>query len=102
MGVGKNTFIHQQLSLIGGHNAFSDHSERYMNLEKDELLRNDIHILLSSEPYPFTERHVQELVELGIDRHRIHFIDGEYCSWHGVRMIESINYLRKWKKEHLS
>ena len=46
--------------------------------------------------------HVQELLDLGVDQTRIHFIDGEYCSWHGVRMIQSIQYLRNWKDQHLS
>ena len=44
---------------------------------------------------------VQELLDLGIEQTQIHFIDGEYCSWHGVRMIQSIQYLQSWKGEHL-
>ena len=102
MGVGKETFIHQQLSLIGGVNAFEDHTDRYMTLETKDLLRPDVHILLSSEPFPFESKHIQELIELGVPNHRIHLIDGEYCSWHGVRMIESLEYLRKWKQMQLS
>ena len=102
MGVGKDTFIHQQLSIIGGINAFEEHTERYMTLENTDLLRPDVHILLSSEPFPFEGKHVQELIDLGIPKHRIHLIDGEYCSWHGVRMIESLEYLHLWKQNQLS
>ena len=102
MGVGKDTFIHQQLSIIGGVNAFEYHKDRYMTLENEDLMQPDLHILLSSEPFPFEAKHIQELIALGIPAHRIHLIDGEYCSWHGVRMIESIEYLRHWKQTQLS
>ena len=102
MGVGERTFIHQQLAVIGGQNAFSDDAERYMTLENQDLMKPDLNILLSSEPFPFSEKHITELVELGIPRHRIHLIDGEYCSWHGVRMIDSIEYLHHWKRTQLS
>lgn len=102
MGVGQSTFIHQQLSLIGGRNIFENHPDRYMTLENKDLLESEAHILLSSEPFPFTTKHIRELEDLGIPRNRIHLIDGEYCSWHGVRMIESIKYLHRWKQTQLS
>ena len=99
MAVGKDTFIARQLELIGGQNQLSTHPERYITLESADLQQANTHILLSSEPYPFEEKHIQELLDLGIDRTRLHFIDGEYCSWHGVRMIESIEYLQAWKDQ---
>ena len=102
MAVGKDTFIARQLELIGGQNQLSTHPERYITLDPTDLLQANTHILLSSEPYPFEEKHIQELLALGIDRTRIHFIDGEYCSWHGVRMIESIQYLHNWKDQYIS
>ena len=102
MGVGKDTFIHQQLSLIGGVNAFEDHTDRYMTLDNEDLQQPELHILLSSEPFPFDTKHIKELIELGIPPYRIHLIDGEYCSWHGVRMIDSIEYLHHWKQTQLS
>ena len=102
MAVGKDTFIARQLELIGGQNQLSTHPERYITLESADLQQANTHILLSSEPYPFEEKHIQELLDLGIDRTRIHFIDGEYCSWHGVRMIESIEYLQAWKDQYIS
>ena len=102
MAVGKDTFIARQLQLIGGNNTLADCSERYITLESSDLQRSNTHILLSSEPYPFEHKHIQELLDLGIDQTRIHFVDGEYCSWHGVRMIQSIQYLQNWKDQHLS
>ena len=103
MAVGKDTFIHQQLALIGGQNALVDHSERYITLSDIHLLAHkNANILLSSEPFPFVDKHVEELVDLGVDRSKIHFINGEYCSWHGVRMIESLDYLVHWRRKQLS
>ena len=102
MGVGKDTFIDRQLRMIGGQNTLADSPDRYITLEPKDLQHPDTHILLSSEPYPFENKHLEELLDLGIDRTRIHFINGEYCSWHGVRMIESIQYLRNWKEQQLS
>ncbi len=101
MAVGKDTFIDRQLQLIGGQNTLADAPERYITLEPTDLQQENTHILLSSEPYPFEHKHVQELLGLGIEQTQIHFIDGEYCSWHGVRMIQSIQYLQNWKEQHL-
>ncbi len=101
MVAGTDTFIHQQLSSIGGENCCNSSEERYQSIESEDLLNSTAHILLSSEPFPFTEVHRQELMELGIPKERIHFINGEYCSWHGVRMLQSLAYLQKWKNEHI-
>ena len=101
MAVGKDTFIARQLELIGGQNQLSTHPERYITLDATDLQQANTPLLLSSEPYPFEEKHIQGLMDLGIDRDRIHFIDGEYCSWHGVRMIESIQYLQQWKDQYI-
>ena len=98
MVAGPNTFIHQQLSLIGGQNVHDKTSERYITIEIENLIEFKGHILLSSEPYPFVQKHKEELVHLGLSVDRIHFINGEYCSWHGVRMLDSIQYLQQWKQ----
>ncbi len=102
MVVGTDTFIHQQLNSIGGDNYFGTSAERYQNIDKDALLNCTAHILLSSEPFPFSQVHRQELIDMGIPKERIHFINGEYCSWHGVRMLESLSYLQEWKKQHIA
>jgi iron complex transport system substrate-binding protein len=102
MVAGTNTFIHQQLALIGGQNLHENTLERYITIEMTDLQDFNGHILLSSEPYPFLEKHKEELTELGIPSERIHFINGEYCSWHGVRMLDSIQYLQRWKNNCLT
>ena len=66
-GGGKDTFITRQ-RVDRGTNALATHPERYITLESTDLQQTDAHILLSSEPYPFGDKHIQSLLDLGIDR----------------------------------
>jgi hypothetical protein len=53
-------------------------------------------VLLSSEPFPFTERHIEELMavtSLAADRFRL--VDGELLSWHGPRTGLGVEYARE-------
>ena len=99
MAVNKDTFIHHMISEIGGINVLADHKDRYPSLGIDFLREStaDV-ILLSSEPFPFKERHRQEIIkEIGFPSERVQFIDGEMCSWHGIRMASAFQYLHSWK-----
>jgi hypothetical protein len=50
-------------------------------------------VLLSSEPFPFGERHAGELAALtGLPRDRFRLVDGELLSWHGSRTPRGIDY----------
>jgi hypothetical protein len=51
-------------------------------------------IFLSSEPYPFKEKHVQEL-KLSLNHTKIILVDGEMFSWYGSRMLLAPAYLMK-------
>ncbi|MEA3084703.1 MAG: hypothetical protein QOC89_2400 [Paraburkholderia sp.] len=51
-------------------------------------------ILLSSEPYRFTQAHCDALKrDPRLAGKRIELIDGELVSWYGVRAIEGVRYL---------
>ena len=102
MAVGVDTFIHQQLRLIGGVNRLSHEHNRYETIEDFARIPKDTHLLLSSEPFPFTEKHRLELQELGFSRQNIHWIDGEFCSWHGARVVGSLTYLHNWVNQTFS
>ena len=53
-------------------------------------------MLLSTEPFPFKEKHAQELTALtGLPRERMHFVDGEYLTWHGSRTPAGIDYAER-------
>ncbi len=57
MGVGNKTFIHEMIEIAGFRNVLA-HKERYpiITLEELQLLSPNV-LFLSSEPYPFKEKH---------------------------------------------
>ena len=96
MSLNDQTFISSMLKEIGGENVFAQQSERYFTCSLTEIVdRQPDVVLLSSEPYPFQQKHIQEFVEAGFQPEQIQYIDGEMCSWHGVRMVEAFPYLQK-------
>jgi ABC-type Fe3+-hydroxamate transport system substrate-binding protein len=94
MTVGKQTYIQSILEKCGFENIFLHHTGRYpeITLEQIALHRPDI-VLLSSEPYPFQEKHVAEIQE-AVPEAKIILADGEMFSWYGSRMIQAGKYLR--------
>jgi hypothetical protein len=95
MSVTNDTFIHSMLACVGGRNVFGDASKRFPEVTPADLAGADPDwLLLSSEPFPFRPAHRDELArETGIAPERIRFVDGEYCSWHGTRMLPAFAYL---------
>lgn len=92
MAVGKNTFIGDLLCRLGLKNALQDAKLRYPELSIDEIKNlNPEFIFLSSEPYPFQEKHVKELQEL-VPNTQIILVDGEMFSWYGSRLQYSAQY----------
>jgi hypothetical protein len=50
-------------------------------------------VLLPNEPFPFQEKHVEELATLTrLPRERFRLADGELLSWHGSRTPRGIDY----------
>jgi iron complex transport system substrate-binding protein len=94
MAVSGDTFISAMLAEAGLLNALSGAETRYPVVEPSDLRGVDT-VLLSSEPFPFSEKHRAELAGLaGIPDRRISLVDGELCSWHGVRMAAALDWLR--------
>jgi len=89
-----DTFVDALLGLTGGENVFSAREERYPTVTAEELtLADPAGVLLSTEPFPFQDRHADELSELtGLPRDRFRFVDGELLSWHGSRTPRGIDY----------
>ncbi len=79
MAAGQDCFISALLQEFGGENLLPG---RYpeLALEQMQALRPD-RVLLSSEPFPFSEKHRAELEGL-----ETALVDGALCSWHGVRL----------------
>lgn len=80
------------LEAIGLKNVFADRS-RYPEVKLSDVanLEPD-YVFLSSEPYPFKEKHIQELKDVLPDA-RIKLVDGELFSWYGSRLLHLKDYI---------
>ena len=82
------------LALAGGRNVFGTAAARYPEVGDGEIASAspDV-VLLTTEPFPFAPKHVEELAaETGIARERFRIVDGERLSWHGSRTAAGIDY----------
>ena len=94
MTVNADTFVQGLLGQAGGRNVFADRTDRYPEIGLDELAEAapDV-VLLCTEPFPFEDKHVDELVRAtGLGRTRFRIVDGECLSWHGSRTPDGIDY----------
>jgi ABC-type Fe3+-hydroxamate transport system substrate-binding protein len=92
MTVGGDTFINDMMQRVGLLNVFSD-MIRYPELTIEQVIERgcDI-ILLSSEPYPFNEKHVSEM--RSVFPGKIILVDGEMFSWYGSHLLKAPAYFR--------
>lgn len=94
MSIGGDTFISNMIQTIGWQNVLKDKS-RYPEVNLDELqAANPDMVLLSSEPFPFKEKHIEEIKALLPDAD-VRLVDGEIFSWYGSRMLKAIPYLQE-------
>lgn len=97
MVAGTNTFIDDMLRICGLVNVFA--AERYPEVNVDMLISaNPTVILLSSEPYPFKEKHIEEL-KIILPKAVIKLVDGEIFSWYGSRLLHAPAYFEWLNKE---
>jgi ABC-type Fe3+-hydroxamate transport system substrate-binding protein len=80
----KKTFIDHVLTRIGFTNAAHKFT-RYPELDENSLRNlNPDYCFLSSEPYPFKEKHFDEISSL-LPKTKVMIVDGEMFSWYGSR-----------------
>ncbi|WP_246074006.1 ABC transporter substrate-binding protein [Hymenobacter jeollabukensis] len=92
------TFIHEMLPLAGFRNVFADLT-RYPEISPEQLAAaNPAVILLSSEPYPFQDKHVAEFQAL-CPQARVLVVDGELFSWYGSRLRQSAAYFQELRSQ---
>lgn len=95
MAAGKETYIDDMMAHFGLMNVAEE--PRYPVLELEFLAEQKPElILLSSEPYPFKEKHIAEL-EAACPGSRVMLVDGEWFSWYGSRMIPAMKGLKEWR-----
>ena len=94
MTAGGDTFIHSMLEAAGFENVFADR-KRYPEITPDDLqVAHCQLLLLSSEPFPFKQKHLEELQSL-LPEMKIILVDGEMFSWYGSRLAEAPAYFAK-------
>lgn len=93
MVTGNNNFINEILKINRFQNVFK-HLDRYPEIEISSLQNLDLDlVLLSSEPYPFKEKHIKELQQH--TSAKIILVDGEYFSWYGSRLVKAFDYFEQ-------
>lgn len=94
MSVGGDTFISNMIQTIGWKNVLAERS-RYPEISLEELKEyNPELVLLSSEPYPFKEKHIAEIKEV-FPAAEVKLVDGEMFSWYGSRMLKAVGYMEE-------
>ena len=97
MTITKNTFINSMMELAGFENIFKHKEGNYPEITEDEIRESGAdYILLSNEPYKFTEKHLPKFHTF-FPNSKILLVDGEMFSWYGSRMIKSIQYFNQLK-----
>jgi ABC-type Fe3+-hydroxamate transport system substrate-binding protein len=98
MLAGGNTFIDHMLQLCCFENAFAN-TLRYPSITEDDLrAAAPSLILLSSEPYPFKEKHIEEFRAI-CPSAKVMVVDGEMFSWYGSRLQHAPAYLSSLVKD---
>lgn len=92
MTIGSDTFIHHILTETGFENSFKDKT-RYPEITVEDLAETDI-IMLSSEPFPFKEKHIDELKAFYPEK-KIMIVDGEAFSWYGTHIAKCGEYFKE-------
>jgi ABC-type Fe3+-hydroxamate transport system substrate-binding protein len=89
MAAGLETFISSMMEIAGFENMIPG---RYPTIDI-ELIEKAENILLSTEPFPFTEEHVRFFKTLFAQKN-VFLVDGEMFSWYGTKMIEAVKYFK--------
>lgn len=94
MAVGTGTFIDSMLTVLNLKNVLVDFP-RYPELSAEQIADlNPQLVFLSSEPYPFREKHIKELKAL-IPSSKVVLVDGEMFSWYGSRLLKTADYFNR-------
>jgi len=98
MTAGGDTFIHTMLDAAGFENIFAD-KFRYPEITLEDLLVADCKLLLlSSEPFPFKQKHINEL-QPQMPGTKIILVNGEMFSWYGSRLLKAPFYFQKLQQQ---
>lgn len=92
MVAGQETFINEMLSIAGFKNLIR--TSRYPEVKLEDLqLLNPDYLVLSSEPFPFKEKHLN-LFKTLLPNAKVRIVDGELFSWYGTRLLKALPYFK--------
>lgn len=98
MAAGGDTFINDMMNHCGFKNIFENRL-RYPEITIEEIKAYECKVLLlSSEPFPFKQKHINELQSLLPDT-KILLADGEVFSWYGSRLLYAPDYFIQLRKD---
>lgn len=100
MTIGRETYMHDFITVCGGCNVFAGKMGRYPQITLAEVARRAPQVtLLPDEPYRFRPQHMAELeaypqVPAVRDR-RIYLLDGKHLCWYGPRIAEGLRHVQE-------
>lgn len=93
MTIGGDTYINDLIKKIGFTNVFAN-TKRYPSISLSDIEQSNCKVIfLSSEPYPFKQKHIDEL-QKHFPNKLILLVDGEMFSWYGSRLMEAPSYFK--------
>lgn len=100
MLVGQNTFIDTMLTEAGFKNCVTGNTDqRYPSMTMEEIVAMEPdYIFLSSEPYPFAEKHIPEWTDYFSEK-KIKLIDAVPFSWYGSHLTEAFPYFAHLRQD---
>lgn len=98
MVTGRNTYINDVMTHWNLQNIYG-HLERYPEIDIKTMadLNPDL-VLLSSEPFPFKHKHLEE-IRKNCPACVVRLVDGQWFSWYGSRMKTSFSLLNHWRTQ---
>jgi ABC-type Fe3+-hydroxamate transport system substrate-binding protein len=91
MSINQKTFINDMMKRCGFENVISENID-YPTLTISQISELEPELIfLSSEPYPFKEKHIEEIQNICKDS-KIMLVNGEYFSWYGSRLQQAVSY----------
>ncbi len=95
MTINSDTFINDMLNMAGYKNVFENRKERYPIISVKEIRnKKPEYILLSTEPYSFTDDHVVEF-KRDFPFTKVILVDGKKFSWYGSHLIKVPAYFKQ-------
>ncbi len=99
MLAGRETYINDVLKELGFENLGCNYEGRYPEWNPSHSVENQPdYIFLSSEPYPFSLKNIEEIQFL-FPKSQVLLVNGEWFSWYGSRMLIAARELKTWLQQ---